>query len=617
MKRPPVVTGFVSLMCEFLCKGKTVLGRTLASPLITWIALFVAVSAFYAHAVNYEFIYDDRKLIVDPPAPRSAGEVLGVFAERHWKGLPYYRPVARLTMVVQKSLHGHSPAPYHGFNALLMGTFALVTCWLFRQPPMGIRRWPAMFGAALVAVHPVASCTVYAICSGRETLMPAIFILAAVTAFLKPGRLWHAVAMGMFAVSLLCKEQAVIVPGLFILADLLGLSPAAPKRDIVAWLRRYLAVGGIMLGYLLVRWLLFHGSKEHCLAVLDRPEGPVLSFLYALQMTFVPFVQLVYEPPVIVWISEWRAVVCLAVMIGMGTLAYRHWSAARTPVLFWLGWFVLALLPTSNLLDQEAPFAERYVLLAVVAVVGLAVRLASLQWDRTSARHLIVGCALVLLVACGWISWQRGQYFASNIRFHTQWVRTDPTSDHAHCTLGWVLLENGRSDEAIVHLEESLRLNPRGADAYNNLGAVYSRGGDPAKALPYFAKALRLEPDHAEAHNNLAMVLAELGNPSEAIDHFETALHINPDYSDAHNNLGVLLARQGELYAAAAHFEQAVRLKPDNAQAHNNLANVLASQGWLARAAEHYRSALRINPDYAAARARLEQLQDERRRRGE
>ena len=594
---------------------QTVRSRTLASALLTGIILFVAVSAFYAHSVNYGFIYDDHKLIVNVRPARSAGEVLSVFTEGHWEGLPYYRPVARLTMVVQKALHGRSPAAYHGFNALLMGAFAVVTWWLFRQPPMGIRRWPAVFGALLVAMHPVASCTVYPICSGRETLMPAIFILAAVVAYLKPGRLWYAVGMGMFAVSLLCKEQAVIVPGLFILADLLGLSSAAPRRGIVAWLRRYLAVIGILAAYFLVRWLLFHGSGEHRLSVLDRPDGPLLSFLYAFQMTFVPFVQLFYEPLVDVWISEWRAIVCLLVIFGMGIVTYRHWSTARKTALFWLGWFFLALLPTANLLEQEAPFAERYVFLALVAVVGLVVVLASLQWDRTSARRVIVGCGLVLLVASGWISWQRGQYFASNIRFHTQWVRTSPTSDHAQCTLGWVLLEHGRSSEAIVHLEESLRLNPRGADTYNNLGAVYSRGGDSAKALPYFAVAIRLEPDHAEAHNNLAMVVEKLGNPIQAIDHFETALRINPDYSDAHNNLGVVLVKQGQLDTAAAHFEQAVELKPDDAHAHNNLASVLAAQGWLALAAEHYRSALRIDPDYAAARARLEQVQDELRRR--
>ena len=595
--------------------SKTVSGRELASAVITGLILFVAISTFYARSVNYGFIYDDYKLIVNVRPPRSADEVLSVFTEGHWEGLPYYRPVARLTMVVQKALHGESPAGYHGFNALLMGGLAVVTWWLFRQPPLGIRRWLAVLGALLVALHPVASCTVYPICSGRETLMPAIFILAAVTAFLKPGRLWYAVGMVTFAVSLLCKEQAVIVPGIFVLADLLGLSSAAPIRGIAGWLRRYLVVFGILAAYLLVRWLMFHGSGEHRLSVLDRPDGPVLSLLYAFQVTFVPFVQLVYEPPVDVWISEWRAIVCLVVIFGMGIVTYRHWSTARKTALFWLGWFFLALLPTANLLEQEAPFAERYVLLAVIGVIGLAAMLASLQWDRASARHVIIFCGLALLVACGSVSWQRGQYFASNIRFHTQWVRTSPASDHAQCTLGWVLLQDDRLGEAVVHLEESLRLNPGVADTYNNLGAVYSRSGDSAKALPYFTVAIRLEPDNVEAHNNLGMVLGKLGDISKAVDHFESALRIDPDYSDAHNNLGVTLVKQGELDAAAAHFEKAVELKPNDPHAHNNLASALAAKGELARAAEHYRSALAIDPDYAAARARLEQVRDELRRR--
>ena len=585
-------------------------GRAFARELITGVILFAGVAAFYAHAVRYEFIYDDYRLIVNAPAPGSLGDFVGAFAEGHWEGLPYYRPVCRLTMVIQRSLHGLSPAPYHGLNALLMGVLAVVTWRLFRQPALAIRSGPALFGAVLVAVHPVASCTVYPICSGRETLMMAIFVVAAVTAFLKPGRLWYGLAMGMFALSLLCKEQAVIVPGLFVLADLLGLSPAAPKGEVCAWLRRYLAVGLILLAYLLLRWLLFHGSGQHRLAVLDRPEGPLLSFLYALQVTFTPFVQLVYEPSVGAWISEWRAIVCLLVVGGTWFLTKHYWPGARKLVRFWLGWFVLALLPTANLLGQEASFAERYVLLSLVAVVGLAVMLASLQWEGFSARRVLAGCALLLLGVCGWISWQRGQYFSDAIRFHTQWVRMDPTSDRAQWNLGWALFEGGRSEEAIVHLEESIRLNPMGADAYNNLGAIYLRGGDPAKALPYFATAVRLEPDHAQAHNNLAMVLGPLGNVDEAIKHFETALRINPNYSEAHNNLGVVLARQNELDRAARHFEQALQLNPDNAQAHNNLGNVFELQGERARAVAHYRSALQIDPNYTTARERLQRLEE-------
>ena len=568
------------------------------------------------HAVRYDFIYDDHTLIVNHPAPRSAGEVLGVFAEGHWLGLPYYRPVARLTMVVQKYLHGDDAAPYHAFNALLMGVLAVLTWFLLRQPALGICPGPAFLGAALVAVHPVASCTVYPICSGRETLMPALFIVAAVTAFLKPGRRWYAAAMGLFAVSLLCKEQAIIVPGLFVLADLLGLSPSVPRWTWTAWLRRYLPVAGILLGYFLVRWLLFQGSGQHQLAVLDRPVGPALSLLYAVQVAFVPFVQLLYEPTTFnVWFSPWRTAVCLAAVFGMAALTVRHRATLGRGGLFWLGWFVLALLPTANLLAQEAPFAERYVLLALVAVAGLAATLASLQWDRTSTRQLIVGCALVLLVACGWISWQRGQYYTNDIQLFTQWIRTDPKSDEAHSGLGAALLPKERTAEAFDHLLLAIRLNPQNVQAHFNLGHVYTRRKDPAKAVSHLRQAASLQPDNATYHFGLGRALAELRKPNEALKHFEIALRINPDYADAHNNLGVLLAQLKKLDAAASHFERAIQLQPDSAEAHFNLGNVFEAQGKLARSVECHQQALRIKPDFAACHAALKRVKDKLRRR--
>ncbi len=95
--------------------------RALASLL-----LFLGVFALYAPSARFDFIHDDRQLILRQAAPASIADLAAVFAEPHWPGLPYYRPVTRTTMVVQKALHGDRPAPYHLFNAALRGLAALV-----------------------------------------------------------------------------------------------------------------------------------------------------------------------------------------------------------------------------------------------------------------------------------------------------------------------------------------------------------------------------------------------------------------------------------------------------------------------------------------------------------
>ncbi len=146
--------------------------------------LFAIVVACYAPSLRNGFVYDDLQLIVWSEPPRSLGEVARVFAEPHWPTLPYYRPVARLSMVVQQGLHGANASAYHLFNTVAMAVVSLLAYALLRTPAFGIAVLPAWLGAALFALHPIASSTVHPICSGRETLLPALFIIATVAAFL-------------------------------------------------------------------------------------------------------------------------------------------------------------------------------------------------------------------------------------------------------------------------------------------------------------------------------------------------------------------------------------------------------------------------------------------------
>ena len=132
--------------------------------------------------------------------------------------LPYYRPVTRLTLVAQKWMSGDVPWPFHLGNALLMGAAALLTYAILRLPQMGVAPWLALAAAALFALHPLASSCVYPISSGRETLLPSAWTLAAVYAFLRGGGGWRAAAMVAFAGALFSKEAGLVTPLLFVLA---------------------------------------------------------------------------------------------------------------------------------------------------------------------------------------------------------------------------------------------------------------------------------------------------------------------------------------------------------------------------------------------------------------
>ena len=537
-------------------------GRSLWVPLL----LFVAVVGVYLPSVDHGFLYDDYEVILSNAPLRSVQDLGRILTERHFLTLPYYRPVVRSSLLLQRALHGDEPGPFHLFNACLAGLIALIAYALLRLPVFGLRPKWAVLAAAAFALHPVASSCVYPIASGRETLLPGLFVLLALYCFLRSGTWWRVGAAVSFALALFGKEQAVVTLAVFVLADGLGLTSAPPGRSLRGWGVRYWPEAAITALYFSIRHFLFAGG-EYRLGDLGQFA---LSYLYALQVVTVPFREMVYEPTARVWFSPWRLAIGLA-LIGWGLWwIRRYWPGSRALTWFWLGWFVLTLLPTANLLDQEAPFAERYVFLAALGPIFLLARVLSNR-EQEGRRLLWTGLAAAVLLLLAAQTVTRGAYYRDYEAFCRQWVKTDPKSLNAHNSLAVVLTMDGRLEEAGGHYEE----------------------------------ALKIAPDSPQARSNLANLRLQQGRLQEAHDLLQEALRLDPDSYATHNALGALLLGQGRIEQAIPHFARAISLNSENQQGHANLANALAHQGDTRQALHHYRQALRIHPGLVHVANRL------------
>jgi len=568
-------------------------------------ALFVAILGLYAQSAGHDFIYDDNKLILMQATPDSWSDLGQVFAEPHFTHLPYYRPIARLSLVIQKYYHGLQPGPYHLFNVILAAVIAVTIYGLLRRPAFELSPGLALLGAAAFAAHPATSSCVYAI-SGREALLSAWLIILALYAFLRRGGWWRLLALLAFAAALLCREQAAIIPMVFVLADLLALSEDAPGRDLRRWLRRYLPVAVIFGAYFVVRALVLEGESAMRLAVLDHPERPLLTLLYVLQTIFAPFAGLVYEPRVEVWLSIGRSAVALAAVIALAYLIRRRWAVQRAALLFWLGWFVLAFLPTGNLLQQESKFAERSVLLALPGVIGLLAAGVSSAWGRSTSRRRLALAGMAIAVACGVISWQRGKYFRSDEVFLRQWLHIDPRAPQAHTSLGFVLLKRGQPEQAIPHYRQALKGIPHHAETRYGLGYALLSVGQVDEAIEHYSHAVRVKPDMVTAHDHLGHALALTGRIEEALAHFRQALELQPDHLSSRNNLAWRLATRAGRTASEA--EEAVRLAErtsalaggENARYLNTLAAAYAAAGRYDEAVTTAQKALRLAVESSA-----------------
>jgi tetratricopeptide (TPR) repeat protein len=529
------------------------------------------VTALYAAASwSNQFIYDDHEVIEKQFPIRHFNDLIRIFREPHYLNFPYYRPLTRTTFALQMNLWGQNPRAYHLFNALLAGAVMLSAYALLRRPAFRLHWLAALFAAAWFSLHPAFSECVYPAASGRETLLPALFILLGTWAYLGQGWKSLLLAMALFVAALLCKEQAVVLPGIFLLADILGLRQR--RRNPAAYAGRYSLLAVILALYFLARHLVFGQSNLH-LAIAQHPLEPLKSLLYGVQTGIAPFMALRYEPPFAVWfdapLSILSGTVVILVFIGAAFSA----KAVRVAAIFWLGWFVLLQLPTAHVLQQEAPYSERYAALAILALPAVAAAVLLDRAVQKRFRQAATVFALLWTLLLAGVSFLRGEYYASDLSFCEQWQNTNPAAAGPHDGLGRFAQQRHEWSTAIAEYEKSLAIQSDDATAHNNLANLLSDIGDFPGAAQQYEWLLSHNSSGADPVATMTNYAQLLGQ--EAFDRkdpalrdrahglLERAIALRPDYAQAHYILGLWNIAFGSRVAAIRQFKIALNLRPD------------------------------------------------------
>ncbi|MEO2014990.1 MAG: hypothetical protein ABGZ53_11535, partial [Fuerstiella sp.] len=493
-----------------------------------YVLLFAIVALVYLPSVRYGFLDDETVILFRTAPPATIPELVERSFSPHFPGLPYLRPVPHASYLLQYMLDRNSPAPFHALNAVLMGITACVSFAFLSLPGFRISLLPAIIGSRLFAVHPAASSTVHPIV-GRETLMVACFTIASVYAFAKGGDGWFTVSMILLALALLSKEQAVVIPAIFLLADVCGISKDAPGRTLRKWIERYRTPVIMLVIYLGLRWSQFSGT-EYRFSMTENPGDVFLSIRFAIQTVFVPYAELMYEPTVAAWVSTWRFIVGSVAVSLLISAVYRLRPTHTRSSLFWGGWVLLCIAPTANIIEQQAPYSERYVLLAVFAAIGLTAEVLSAVQSR-STRLCLTSVAGILLLSSGGITVGRGQYFATQMAFARQWAATNPQFAETQMSLGTEFYLAGQFENAASCFRKGMNVESNRTRVCQNwLAKMRLLQGD-------FEEASRLfEISSGEKFACLlnGVALRSGDNLTAAADSFERALKIDRSFFAAH-----------------------------------------------------------------------------------
>jgi len=616
-------------------------------------AAICAAAAFlsYANALGGGFVWDDIYLVLKNPYIKGIDNIAALFTSGYWASIGktggLYRPLTMLSFLIENSVAGSSPWLYHLDNILLHALAATLVYLVAGRLLSDVHSAAPLFAGLLFAVHPVHVEAVSWI-SGRAELLSAVFFLSAFLAFLHPTRRFvrREVSAVLFLLGLLCKETSVMLPVIVILY-LVIIGKERGLKHLAVSVAPYLIV---LAAYIPVRLTILRGHIGPQFQMFGAVDGyhTFLTMMKAgfqyVRLTLFPAdlrVAYIFPPPGT--ILDYQVILFITLLIALIALSGRL-NRAYPLTLFLILWFVVALLPVSNLIPTEVIMTERALYLPSVGVCILIGTLfaSALSADR---RITAVSAAIVMvLMAAITISrtpvWCNQELFTKEqLILHEKLVEDfpeepaayvkladsymalgdarkagplyekalelDPADCGAHYGLANSLRSVGRLDKALDELFYALDCGyDRPADIHGNIGAILMDIGRPEEAEKHILIALELAPDNAGHHLNHGLLLAKTGDFSGALKEFVTASRLDPGMFDAYFQQGIIYGIKEDYGSAVDVLTRAVELEPDNPEAHLYLGAAYEGLGEHGRAEHEYSIAGKLSPGNGSSTGR-------------
>jgi Flp pilus assembly protein TadD len=178
-----------------------------------------------------------------------------------------------------------------------------------------------------------------------------------------------------------------------------------------------------------------------------------------------------------------------------------------------------------------------------VPLIGLAI---IVSWggldalNRVSLQNAAPALAGGIIVALIIISYSQVGYWQDTFSIWTHTLAVTDNNSVAENSLGTLLSDQGRLDEAVTHLTRAVRFTPSSFDARINLGLAFMREGRFSDAAAQDRAAVQLKPALSLPHSNLGLALIRTGPTSEAIGELNVALQLDPNNRQAREGLDYL-----------------------------------------------------------------------------
>lgn len=524
-----------------------------------------------------------------------------------------WHPLTWLSHMLDVQIFGLVPAGHHA-TSLLLHALAVALLFLAIESMTGATG-RAAFVAALFALHPLHVESVAWIAERKDVLsglccMLTLLAYARYAASHSPR--WYAVALAAFSLGLLAKPMLVTVPFVLLLLDDWPLGRLGGTASLV----RLFAEKVPFFALTAVSCVITFIAQQHEGAVSTLERMPVALRLTNAILSYATYLGKVLWPQNLAVFyplsrpQPWPAVLAsLAVLAAVSATVTALRRRAPYLLTGWL-WYLGMLVPVIGLVQiGSQAMADRYTYLPLIGIFLamtwgaaelLALRPALRSWTTPLAGAVLVASALLTLRQAG--RWKDSQTLFTHALSVTanNWL--------AHANLGVWYFGEGRTEAALSHFQEAVRLAPDQEQVRLNFGTGLARAGRPAEAIPHLREAARLQPGDAAAHYNLGAVLMQNRSIREAESPLREAIRLDPLHARAHSSLGGCLLEQGRVDEALEQFARAVALQPSEALFRLNIARGLARAARRQEAIVELHEALRLSPGDPQTLRFLQQL---------
>jgi tetratricopeptide (TPR) repeat protein len=454
------------------------------------IALLCLVIITFFPVPSFEFVgYDVRAQVIDNPALREV-TVENVVQICTSPCLTSYYPVRTLTYMVDYQIWGPMAGGFKATNCLIHFTNVLLLFWLALRllgyPSDTQERggaWPEVAAAGLsagvFAVHPVVVEPVVWV-AGREELLMTLGALGAIHLHIT-ARLFGEVnakkrlAIGCHVGAALCCAAACLsnAVGAVIPALITGWDLVYLRRPKLWKILRGTAVLWI-IGVATVIVKVAGGATDLASQpdLLSADRLMLVANVYWLNLgTLVWPARLGFDYPLVTPASFWDAEVLLGVIAVGLTLAAIWLLRQREGALFGLLWFVLALVPSSQVMGHHIHRADRFLYLPLVGL-ALAVSVGWMSLRSPSRRRFAhVGAlafGLLVLILLETRATRQVWTWQNEITACENSLQLKPGDPVAHCALADRLVVHGRYRRAAETYREAMSLHPEDARIQSN-----------------------------------------------------------------------------------------------------------------------------------------------------